>query len=260
MADDVDRPERVMPAATGTASAQLARARAVAAQKAAEAAEATALAAEAEAEAEAVTADESAGVGAQEKVAHDAGERAEKSVAEEMSSEHEGNTVSRSPMGRRQFAFASGFLAVVAVALALASVYMLLHHRTVSTQEERETAIVDFTTANISNLIAPSYEDADGSAQRILDAATGDWAEQFGPNKDAFAAALVEAKVQSSADVTDVGIEKLNEDGTTDLLVSATSQVQNTVSPDPTLRTWRLRVTVTEMDGQYKFSKVEQIV
>lgn len=258
MADDVDRPERVMPAAAGAASAQLARARAVAAQKAAEAADAAALAAEAEAEA--VAADESAGVGTQENVERDAGEPEAKSVTEEVNAEHKGNTVSWRPMGRRQFAFAAGFLTVVAVVLAVASVSMLLHHGTVSTQEEREGAIIDFTTANISNLIAPSYEDADGSAQRILDAATGDWAEQFEPNRDAFASALVQAKVQSSADVTDVGIEKHNEDGTTDLLVSAISQVQNNVSPDPSLRTWRLRVTVTEADGQYKFSKVEQIV
>lgn len=224
-----------MSADTTESRQRAARARADAAELAAAAAEAEMAAAEAELAA--------------------AEESASKAVAVD-----EGG--GRRPAGTKRTRWIKvGAAALFAALLAFlgASAVQIVHHRAVVTAQERDREIIDAVRHHIAQVIAPSYEDAKGSAQRILDNATGAWAEELAPNTDAFADVLVRAKVQARAQVSAVAIEQRHADGGTEVLVAAVSEVRNIAAEAPSVRTWRLRVTVTQVDGAYKLSKVEQI-
>jgi Mce-associated membrane protein len=275
MADNVDGPAGLMLKHEGAKTARAAKARAVAARKAAEAAEAAAVAAEAEAEAEEAEAEEAEAHTTDGEATAAPPAVAVPEALKELDETDEPTNATTStgalpPLptdnkhGKhpRNRLFPASVVAMIVLALALAgaTIYLTLDHRSVLAQQDRDNAIIESAKRNVSDLIAPTYQDAAGSAQRILDNATGDWESQFTPNADAFAQALIQAKVESTADVSDVAIERHNDDGTTDLLVAATSQVRNTAAAEPSTRTWRLRLTVTDVNGQYKLSKVEQIV
>ncbi|RZL79521.1 MAG: hypothetical protein EOP32_19220 [Rhodococcus sp. (in: high G+C Gram-positive bacteria)] len=168
-------------------------------------------------------------------------------------------TVGRSPRSRALVVTASA-MAVLILACVAISAILIQRHSSAVADREREAAIIESVREDVTALIAPTFQDAHGSAQKILDGATGDWASQFEPNMDAFAQALTEAQVQSSADISEIGIERHNDDGTTDVLVAATSKVTNSSAQQESTRAWRLRVNVALVDGEYKLAKVDPVV
>ena len=67
---------------------------------------------------------------------------------------------------------------------------------------------------------------------------------------------MQDSKVVTSTAVTATAVESMTDDSA-DVLVTATSQVANNASQQPSPRNWRLGVTVTRVDDQIKMSKVE---
>ena len=222
------------------------------------AAEAKRLAERAEAEANALA--EAAASSAAEENAKDATESPERVEPDDPTAVDEPVGVFGHLHRSRVLVLGASTIAVVIVAFVAISAVLIHQHSSVVAARDTDAKIIDSVREDVTALIAPTFEDAQGSAQKILDGATGDWASQFEPNMDAFAQALTEAKVQSSADISEIGIERHNDDGTIDVLVAATSKVTNTAAQQESTRAWRLRVNVAEVDGEYKLAKVDPVV
>ncbi|MFC9835510.1 hypothetical protein ACFVKB_17030 [Rhodococcus sp. NPDC127530] len=146
-----------------------------------------------------------------------------------------------------------------AAVLGSTGLALAVHHHSVVAAEQRDFELLQGARQAVINLISPSADDAAGSAQRVIDTATGDWLNEFGTMRADFTAAITESSTKSTGEILGAGIEGTNDDGTTTVLVAAVSKVTNSAGAVDEPRTWRLRVRVTEDAGMYKLSKVEVV-
>jgi Mce-associated membrane protein len=109
------------------------------------------------------------------------------------------------------------------------------------------------------NLITPSAADPAGSAQRILDGATGEWKTEFESTKTDFIDTIAQSKTESTGEILGAGIERANDDGTTSVMVAAVTKVTNAAGAKDEPRTWRLRVQVGKDGDLYKLAKIEVV-
>ncbi|BCI86729.1 hypothetical protein NIIDMKKI_19350 [Mycobacterium kansasii] len=108
----------------------------------------------------------------------------------------------------------------------------------------------------IINMISLDFRKAKEDVQRVIDSSTGEFKDEFQQRAADFTKVVEQSKVVTEGTVTATAVESM--DGNTALvLVSATSRVTNGGNGKEEPREWRLKVTVTEEDGQYKMSKVE---
>ncbi|WP_040338563.1 hypothetical protein [Candidatus Blastococcus massiliensis] len=123
----------------------------------------------------------------------------------------------------------------------------------------------------VEALYAYDYEDSEGSIQRKLDVTTGELREQ---QEQTWQDTLVDQYEQASAkgryDVTDVGLQQVNEAQDTatlvvfgELVVESTNAGTQPAPPGSECRTatgtsaciYTLRVTVVQVDGEWKLSE-----
>ncbi|OOK78186.1 virB8 family protein [Mycobacterium kansasii] len=105
-------------------------------------------------------------------------------------------------------------------------------------------------------MISLDFRKAKEDVQRVIDSSTGEFKDEFQQRAADFTKVVEQSKVVTEGTVTATAVESM--DGNTALvLVSATSRVTNGGNGKEEPREWRLKVTVTEEDGQYKMSKVE---
>ncbi|MGC0364387.1 hypothetical protein ABH922_002371 [Rhodococcus sp. 27YEA15] len=149
--------------------------------------------------------------------------------------------------------------AVVAVCAVLAAVVMGVDRFQAHAVVRADSAAVDAGTAAVTRLISASYTDADVAAQ-ILSQATGVWAQEFEPNASQFEAVLAQSRTQADGEVVTAAVERRDDDGSRTLLIAAVSTVSNVAGAKDEGRMWRLRVTVKEVDGTWKISRIEPIV
>ena len=100
------------------------------------------------------------------------------------------------------------------------------------------------------------FKKAKDDVQRVIDSSTGEFRDDFQQRSADFTKVVEQSKVVTEGTVNAAAVESM--DGhSAQVLVSATSRVTNSAGAKDEPRSWRLRVTVTEEDGQYKMSKVE---
>ncbi|MBY0389119.1 MAG: hypothetical protein K2X56_13685 [Mycobacterium pseudokansasii] len=138
---------------------------------------------------------------------------------------------------------------------ALSGIMVWQHHQTAQ-RHERAEAFADGAKKGIVNMISLDFRKAKEDVQRVIDSSTGEFKDEFQQRAADFTKVVEQSKVVTEGSVTATAVESM--DGNTALvLVSATSRVTNGGNGKEEPREWRLKVTVTEEDGQYKMSKVE---
>lgn len=138
---------------------------------------------------------------------------------------------------------------------ALSGIMVWQHHQTTQ-RHERAEAFADGAKKGIVNMISLDFRKAKEDVQRVIDSSTGEFKDEFQQRAADFTKVVEQSKVVTEGTVTATAVESM--DGNTALvLVSATSRVTNGGNGKEEPREWRLKVTVTEEDGQYKMSKVE---
>jgi Mce-associated membrane protein len=140
-----------------------------------------------------------------------------------------------------------------------ASVYMVLQHRDTTRQQQREAAFVAGAKQGVLNMISLDFNKAKADVQRVIDSSTGQFKDDFQQRANDFIAVVTQSKAITEGTVNAAAIESMDRDSAV-VLISATSQVTNSPpGKDEPPRIWRLRVTVSEVGGQYKMSKVEYV-
>jgi Mce-associated membrane protein len=145
---------------------------------------------------------------------------------------------------------------VLILSLAGASGYMIWQHREASRQQQRAAAFVAGARQGVLNLTSLDFNKAKEDVQRVIDSSTGQFRDQFKERAADFAKVVQESKAITEGTVNGAAVESMDENSAK-VLVSATSRVTNKVGVEEQPRTWRLRVTVADDDGQYKMAKVE---
>jgi Mce-associated membrane protein len=153
--------------------------------------------------------------------------------------------------------------AVAAVILICAfaglSAYMVIQHRDATKHQQREAAFVAGAKQGVLNMISLDFNKAKEDVQRVIDGSTGPFKDDFQQRANDFIAVVTQSKAVTEGTVNAAALESINGDSAV-VLVSATSQVTNSPpGKDVPPLVWRLRVTVSDVDGHYKMSKVEYV-
>jgi Mce-associated membrane protein len=141
-------------------------------------------------------------------------------------------------------------------AFAGISTYFVWQHQDAEERQQKAAAFIAGAKQGVVNMTSLDFKKAKDDVQRVIDSSTGEFRDDFQHRAADFTKVVEQSKVVTEGSVNAAAVETM--DGHSALvLVSATSRVTNSAGAKDEARSWRLRVTVTEEDGQYKMSKVE---
>jgi Mce-associated membrane protein len=136
------------------------------------------------------------------------------------------------------------------------STYFVWQHHDAEDRQQKAAAFVAGAKQGVVNMTSLDFKKAKDDVQRVIDSSTGEFRDDFQQRAADFTKVVEQSKVVTEGIVNAAAVESM--DGhSAQVLVSATSRVTNSAGAKDEPRSWRLRVTVTEEDGQYKMSKVE---
>lgn len=145
------------------------------------------------------------------------------------------------------------------IGFAAFSTYAVLHHRDAVRYQQRQAAYVDGAKQGVTNMISLDYTKAQEDVQRVIDSATGEFKDDFKNRAKDFIAVVEQSKAVTEGTINGAAVESMK-GASAVVLVSATSRVTNSPpGKDQPPRMWRLRVTIADVGGQYKMSKVEYV-
>ncbi|MEA1798279.1 MULTISPECIES: hypothetical protein [Rhodococcus] len=146
---------------------------------------------------------------------------------------------------------------IIAAAMFAAFAGVLLHdHHEASHRIDQDASILSAANSVVTAMISVRDSSAADDVRKVLDQSTGAFKNDFEARSQSFIGVVQEAKVVTQGQVVASGIERRDSDSAV-VLISATSSVSNAAGADNETRSWRLRVTMTDDDGQYKMSNVE---
>jgi len=144
---------------------------------------------------------------------------------------------------------------VVLLALNLVGLY---RDRQARHNDARNDAMVQAASEGMVSLTTIDHQHVDQDVQRILDSSTGAFREDFAKNTRSFVDAAQKAQSTSVGTVSEAGLETAGGDEGR-VLVALTVMTSNRGVPERQPRSWRTRVTVTDVGGEFKVAAVEFI-
>lgn len=152
-------------------------------------------------------------------------------------------------------------IGAVAVLLLIAgivvNVLLYLDHGDRTDAQTRRDRYVEVAKQTVVNMTSLDHEHAQRDVNRVLASATGEFRTDFEKRGAAFTEVIQKSKVATKGQVALAGVEKENPDGSLVVMIASNSQVSNAAGAQNEDRAWRLRVTVVDVDGTPKVSKVE---
>jgi len=154
-------------------------------------------------------------------------------------------------------------VAVAAIILTICftglSAYMVLEHRDTTKHRQREAAFVAGAKQGVVNMISIDFNKAKEDVQRVIDSSTGPFKDDFQQRANDLIAVASQSKAITEGTISGAAIESMDRNSAV-VLVAATSRVTNYApGRDDPPRIWRLKVTIADVGGQYKMSKVEYV-
>ena len=155
-------------------------------------------------------------------------------------------------------------IAAVSALLAIcafvgASAYMVQQHRDATKNHQRQAAFLAGAKQCVTNMISLDFNRAKEDVQRVIDGSTGQFKDEFQQRSNDFITVVTQSKAVTEGKVNAAAVESMNGSSAV-VLVSATSQITNAPpGKDEPPRVWRLRVTIADVAGVYKMSKVEYV-
>jgi Mce-associated membrane protein len=136
---------------------------------------------------------------------------------------------------------------------------MTLQHRDTTRHRQREAAFVAGAKQDVTYMISLDFNRANVDVQRVIDNSTGQFKDDFQHQANDFVSVVTQSKAVTEGKVNAAALESIKGNSAV-VLVSATSQITNSPpGKDEPPRMWRLRVTIDDVGGKYKMSKVEYV-
>ncbi|MES3636609.1 hypothetical protein Q9Q75_17290 [Mycobacterium intracellulare] len=106
------------------------------------------------------------------------------------------------------------------------------------------------------NLTTIDFSEVDVDVKRIIDSSLGSFRDDFEKRSPAFIAVVKQAQSKSKGTVTAAGVESVagNE---AQVLVAVSVETTIAVAPQPQLHSWRMRISVRQVDDNAKVSDVQ---
>jgi Mce-associated membrane protein len=176
--------------------------------------------------------------------------------------EGEGAAISDAPagsrLGRGWFVAATVFLLLLAGGVGFAGFIALRDYRESQTIARNDAAALRAAQDCVAATQAPDTAAMADAARRIIECSTGDFGAQAalysGMLTEAYQAANVHVQVSDMR----AAVERNNGDGSINVLVALRTRVSN-VEAQNQEQGFRLRVTMTPAEGQWKISKLDQV-
>lgn len=149
-----------------------------------------------------------------------------------------------------------GVAAVVLALLVAATAVALWRDLQTRRAEDARTQMVAAGREGALALTNVDHNEVDRDVQRILDASTGAFYDDFAQRADTFKAAARKAQSTSVGTVKEAGLESVDGD-MAQVLVALNVMTSNRGTPAQQPALWRTRVTVTKADDGFKVSSVE---
>ncbi|AOW93464.1 hypothetical protein BFN03_14600 [Rhodococcus sp. WMMA185] len=160
------------------------------------------------------------------------------------------------PRSRPRFSLGWGLTGLLIVALLAATVVLLFDHRSAQERDNRRQAFVDTARQTVLNLTTIHPETAKEDVDRIVAGASGEFLDEFRGREGPFVDVVKAAEVTTTGEIVEAGIES-ETNISAKVLVAARTMVTSADQPAPSPRDFRMRVTVSEVDGKLTASKVE---
>ena len=133
---------------------------------------------------------------------------------------------------------------------------MIWHHRQATARHAHEAEFVEAAKKGVVALLTLDYHHAKEDVQRVIDASTGSFKNDFARDADDFVKTAQDSKAVTVGSVSAAALESVNGDSGV-VLLAASSKVTNANGAQQDPRSWRMSVTVTRDGGQVKMSNVE---
>ena len=173
-------------------------------------------------------------------------------MAETADERHDAAGVQPPPGRRRLLAVGAAVFALLAAVNAWAGWRDVQARRSDQMREQMVAAGREGALA----LTTIDHNEVDRDVQRILDASTGAFRDDFAQRAEPFKAAARKAQSTSVGTVSEAGLEDVDGDSAR-VLVALTVMTSNRGAPEQQPKSWRTRVTVTRVDDGFKVAAVE---
>lgn len=155
---------------------------------------------------------------------------------------------------RRFAALAIGVLAVIGL-LGLTA-FMVVQHSKVAAQRAYDRGIVEAASRGVMALLSIDHGKADADVKRVLDLSIGAFRDDFASRSEDFIKTARESKAVTVGSVTAAALDSTYP-GNAVVLVAASSQVTNSNGARNDPRPWRMSVTMSLDENEWKMSNVE---
>ena len=155
---------------------------------------------------------------------------------------------------RRAAALAGGALLIGA--LVALTVLMAVKHSEADAARAQDRELVEAASNGIVALLSIDHGRAEADVQRILDLSIGAFRDDFASRAGDFIKAAQKEKAVTRGTVTAAALETDGGDNAV-VLVAAQSEVTNASGARDDPRPWRMSVTVSRDEDQWKMSNVE---
>ena len=163
----------------------------------------------------------------------------------------------RPPRGLSRWrAAALAAAAVVIGALLALTGLMVVKHNEAAANRAQDREFLEAASEGIVALLSIDHGRAEADVQRILDLSIGAFRDDFASRAGDFIATAQKGKAVTKGAVTAAALESAGDDNAV-VLVAATSQVTNVSGARDDPRPWRMSVTVSRDEDQWKMSNVE---
>jgi Mce-associated membrane protein len=133
---------------------------------------------------------------------------------------------------------------------------MLWQHKRVSMQQARAAEFVGAAQDGVVALLSIDYTHAKADVQRIIDASTGTFRDDFTRDADSWVKTAEDSKTVTKGSISAAALETVTGDSAT-VLLAASSKVTNANGAQEDPRAWRMSVTVVRDGDRLKMSNVE---
>ena len=163
----------------------------------------------------------------------------------------------RPPRGLSRWrAVALAAAAVVIGALLALTGLMVVKHNEAAANRAQDREFLEAASEGIVALLSIDHGRAEADVQRILDLSIGAFRDDFASRAGDFITTAQKGKAVTKGAVTAAALESAGDDNAV-VLVAATSQVTNVSGARDDPRPWRMSVTVSRDEDQWKMSNVE---
>jgi Mce-associated membrane protein len=152
----------------------------------------------------------------------------------------------------------SAVVLIVAIVAALTGLVGWLGFRTHQSQQTQiqQNQFLQEAKQGAVNLTTIDWHHPEADVQRILDAATGQFYDDFAKRSKPFIDVVKQVHATTVGTITAAGLESQTRD-TAQVLVAANVQTSDANDPNQVPRAWRMRIFVQKIDGRIKVSNVE---